>query len=119
MNGLVWLLVSASAQPAEHGEAAAGHGGPAEVLIHHVVDEAHWKGLPFSKHFWFFLFAAALVVVATWLTRRSYGKDRVPKGFGSAMEAMIIFVRDEIAEANIGHDGRRFHRSCSASSSSY
>ena len=108
MNGLVWLLVSASAQPAEHGEAAAGHGGPAEVLIHHVVDEAHWKGLPFSKHFWFFLFAAALVVVATWLTRRSYGKDRVPKGFGSAMEAMIIFVRDEIAEANIGHDGRRF-----------
>ena len=109
MNGLAWLLVNAAAQPAEHGEqAVAGHGGPAEVLIHHVVDEAHWMGLPFSKHFWFFIFAAALVVVATWLARRSYGKDRVPRGFGSAMEAMIIFVRDEIAEANIGHDGRRF-----------
>ena len=108
MIGLLALLGNSGAQPAEHGEAAASHAGPAEVLIHHVVDESHWQGLPVSKHFFFFLLAAALVVIATWLTRRSYAKDRVPTGFGSAMEAMIIFVRDDIAERNIGHDGRRF-----------
>jgi len=42
------------------------------------------------------------------LAMRSY-RQRVPYGLGAAIEALVVFVRDEIAEKNIGHgDGARF-----------
>ena len=32
----------------------------------------------------------------------------MPTGLGAAVETLVLFVRDEIAEKNIGHDGRKF-----------
>jgi F-type H+-transporting ATPase subunit a len=103
---------------ASHGGGAAaesgGHGGPAEILMHHVVDvrlgHLYVYGLDFgpTKHLAFFGAAALIVLVLVRLAMRSY-RDRVPRGFGAAVEALVVFVRDEIAEKNIGHDdGRKF-----------
>jgi F-type H+-transporting ATPase subunit a len=97
-----------AAATAEHAPAAAGHGGPAEVLMHHVLDEKPWKlGIP-SKHLAFFVFAALVVVVILQLARSSYDEKRVPRGFGAFVESLVLFIRDEIAEKNIGHDGHKF-----------
>jgi F-type H+-transporting ATPase subunit a len=54
------------------------------------------------------MLAALLVLVIARLALRSY-KSGQPKGLGTAVETLVVFVRDEIAEPNIGHgDGRRF-----------
>lgn len=91
-----------------------GHGeeqGPSEILMHHVTDQPF---APFgvyvgnSKHLIFFGLAMLLVILAVQIARRGYRAGAVPTGFAAAMETMVVFVRDEIAEKNIGHDGRRF-----------
>jgi F-type H+-transporting ATPase subunit a len=97
--------------PAAESHAAAGeagHGGPAEVIMHHVTD-GPFLGIFASKHM-VFLFAVALVViVVAQLAVRSYRGGRVPRGIGAAVESLVVFIRDEVAEPNIGHgDGRRF-----------
>jgi F-type H+-transporting ATPase subunit a len=102
----------APAAAADHaGAGAEGHGGPAEVIMHHVTDVPLRIGplvLP-SKHLVFFLLAALLVILFAQLAVRSYREGRVPRGIGAAVEGLVLFIRDEIAEANIGHDdGRRF-----------
>ena len=98
------------AAEAAHGAAEAiGHEeahGPAQVLMHHVMDQPFF-GLP-SKHLVFFVVAAVLVILLTRLAVRSYDKKRQPRGVGSLVETLVLFVRDDIAEANIGHDGRKF-----------
>ena len=81
------------------------------VLMHHVTDQPF---APFginlgpSKHFVFLLLAAAIVVVLAQLARRSYAAGGVPTGLAAMVETMVLFVRDDIAEKNIGHDGRKF-----------
>jgi F-type H+-transporting ATPase subunit a len=95
------------------GEEGGGHGGPAEILMHHVVDvrygDLYFFGLNLgpTKHLAFFVGAALIVLVLVRLAMRSY-RERVPHGLGAAVEALVVFVRDEIAEKNIGHDGRKF-----------
>jgi len=106
---------AASPKPAAEQATAAAAGeqaeGPAAVIMHHVVDQPLRLG-PLtlrSKHLVFFLIAALLVIVAARLAVRSYHGGKVPHGIGAAVEAVVLFVRDDIAEANIGHgDGRRF-----------
>jgi F-type H+-transporting ATPase subunit a len=97
--------------------ATAAHGeGPAEILMHHVLDRplpfaAHTDvgGLHFepTRHLLFFVIVSALVLLVVRLAIRSY-RQGVPSGLGSAVESMVVFVRDEIALQNIGHDGRKF-----------
>jgi F-type H+-transporting ATPase subunit a len=112
MSGLLMLLLQAAhggapAAEAEGGaHAAEAAHGPAEVIMHHVVDTT-WFGFP-SKHLAFVFVVALLVILVVRLAIRSYREGRVPRGIGPAVEALVIFVRDEIAEANIGHDGRKY-----------
>jgi len=108
---LALLLQAAPAEDAGHAAPAAAegasHGGPAEVIMHHVTDQAFF-GFP-SKHLVFFVLAALLVILIARLAVRSYRDGRVPRGLGAAVEALVLFVRDDIAEMNIGHgEGRRF-----------
>jgi F-type H+-transporting ATPase subunit a len=94
----------------EH-SAAAGHEDPSAVIMHHVTDVPLKIGplvLP-SKHLVFFLLAAALVILLSQLAVRSYRGGRIPRGLGAAVEGLVLFIRNDIAEPNIGHgDGRRF-----------
>jgi F-type H+-transporting ATPase subunit a len=94
--------------PAEGHEAhSAGHEDPATVIMHHAADQPY---LGFrSKHLVFFFIAALVVILGAQLAVRSYGEGGVPRGIGAAVETLVLFVRDQIAEPNIGHgDGRRF-----------
>ena len=88
--------------------------------MHHVYGRpSHLFGVNLgpTKHLLFFVIAAALVLVVVRLAMRSYRKG-VPSGLGAAVETLVVFVRDEIAEKNIGHDGRKFTPAAAAASSS-
>jgi F-type H+-transporting ATPase subunit a len=95
-------------------EGAAEHSeGIADILMHHVVDHRYGDLYLFglnvgpSKHLLWFGIAAALVLIVVRLAIRSYKKG-VPSGLGTAVETLVLYVRDEIAEKNIGHDGRKY-----------
>jgi len=88
-------------------EAGGGHEDPATVIMHHATDQ------PFlgfrSKHLVFLFLAAILVILGAQLAVRSYVEGGVPRGMGAAVEGLVLFVRDQIAEPSIGHgDGRKF-----------
>ena len=65
-----------------------------------------------TKHVVFLFLAAILLFLTMWYTGRRLEKQRAgekaPSGFANAMEAIVLFVRNEIAIANIGHDGAKF-----------
>lgn len=65
-----------------------------------------------TKHVVFMIFAAFLVFVTLWYGGRRVAKrhreGKGPRGFGAAVEAMVLFVRDDVAIANIGHGGAKF-----------
>jgi F-type H+-transporting ATPase subunit a len=90
--------------PAEH-EGGDDH-GPAAVLMHHVLDTKLFGVIP-SKHIAFFALTALIVILVVRKAIASYSEG-VPSGMAAAVEALVVFVRDEIAEKNIGHDGHRF-----------
>lgn len=61
----------------------------------------------------FFMLVAALFILATvwyagWQTQRRHREGKAPRGFGAAIEAVVLFVRNDIAIGNIGHNGARF-----------
>ena len=104
----------AAAATEGHAAAAEGgeHEGPSAILMHHVTNQAdyHPFGLPVafpSKHLFFLIVAMLLVILAARLAIASY-KDGAPSGVGSVVETLVVYVRDEIAIKNIGHDGAKF-----------
>jgi F-type H+-transporting ATPase subunit a len=101
-----------SAVPAAEHAAGGGH-GPAEALMHHVLD--HPAKIFFtnveipSKHLMYIVVAALAVLFIVRLAMKRYQKGGVPTGAASLVEVLVLYVRDEIAEKNIGHhDGRKF-----------
>ena len=94
--------------PAEGGEPGHGAAGPGEILMHHVQD-GPFLGIFASKHMVFLFLVAVLVIVAARLAVRTYRGGRIPRGLGAAVESLVLFIRDEVAEPNIGRgDGRKF-----------
>jgi F-type H+-transporting ATPase subunit a len=113
VSRVLWLLAAVEpATPA--GPAKEGH-SPAEVLLHHVTDSPWSRHIDVgplhfepTKHLVFFVMAAGIVLLITRLAIRSYRKGGVPHGLAAAVETLVLFIRDEIAEKNIGHEGRKF-----------
>jgi len=96
-----------AAEAAEHAAGAAEHAEtPAAVLMHHILDQP-FLGFD-SKHTVFFVLAAVMVLVVARFAIAGYRKGGVPTGLGAFVEMLVLFIRDDIAEKNIGHDGRRF-----------
>ena len=108
--------VEHAAQPAAEHAAKAFNAG--ETIIAHVANSSldhplihipKIVGIDFSitKHvFMLWLVAAVVFVVVTWTVRRFIKREReqpVPQGFGNALEAVVEFVRDAIAQPNVGH----------------
>ena len=112
---VVETSATSTAPPAEsHTAAEAGHGeSPGEILMHHVVDQPDYRplGLPIAfptKHLFFLITVMAIVFGISRLAIASY-KNGAPSGIGSAVESLVVYVRDEIAEKNIGHgDGAKY-----------
>lgn len=64
-----------------------------------------------TKHVIYVLIAAAMCAITMiWTARRTHGKhgDRAPKGLANAIEAFVIYLRDEVAMRNIGPGGERY-----------
>jgi len=130
-------LVLAAEAGAEAAHGGAEH-GPAAVIMHHVSDGYHWevpggasgfsqtidlRGLfgqwwkgevlgipvdltPTKSVLMLWLGAVVLLAVALWAVR---GRGAVPKGrLQNVVEALFLFVRDEIAVKNIGHHSERY-----------
>jgi F-type H+-transporting ATPase subunit a len=114
-NALFLLLTSAQEtahEAAEGAHAAAGaaeHAGgghdPGAMLMHHVTNGPLF-GMS-SRHLIFLFVVAAVVILVTRLAVASYKNGR-PRGIGTPVETFVIFIRDEIAEPNIGHDSAKF-----------
>lgn len=107
-----------------------------EMILHHLADSKEWEGpfglvihfpqfkpvhlgpitLDFSitKHVFFMMIAALLTLLvmlyAAAKAKREHaaGAERGPKGTTNVVEAMILFIRDEVAMRNIGHGGEKF-----------
>ncbi len=65
-----------------------------------------------TKHVVYMGLAALLVFVTMWWggsqVARRHREGKAPHGFGGAVEAMVLFVRNDVAIANIGHGGAKF-----------
>ena len=105
-----------------------------EVVLHHTADawtidfyplgsihlprwpDIHIGSLTFNlsptKHVYFLVLAALLVFLTMYVAARQMKKqgahESTPRGFAGAVEAMVLFVRNDIAIANIGHEGAKF-----------
>ncbi|MEO8501654.1 MAG: F0F1 ATP synthase subunit A, partial [Vicinamibacteria bacterium] len=109
----------AVATPAEAEKGGEEQGeSPAKVLMHHVMNEGSpftfkiWGvalfTVPMSKHMFFLIVVMLLVIAVARISIAGY-KNGAPSGLGSAVEALVVYVRDEIAEKNIGHgDGAKY-----------
>lgn len=65
-----------------------------------------------TKHVIFLFLAAFLVWLTVWTAGKSVDRrnreGKGPAGFGAAVEGLALWVRDDIAIANIGHNGKKF-----------
>lgn len=104
--------------PAAAAEGGHGEGDEtiADVVMHHIsnADLHLWPFdlvAPFSKAALFMLIAAGvLILLLGYAFRRSrINSGAAPKGLTNAMESVVVFVRDNIAIANMGKKyGRKF-----------
>lgn len=109
-----------------------------EIVLHHTADAysfgleglfhnrfvLHWEKWPDvhlgpltlnftpTKHVVFMVIAATLVFLTLWFAgrglKRQQAGTRAPKGFAAAIEGLVLFIRDNIAIANIGPGGAKF-----------
>jgi len=109
-----------------------------ELVLHHTADAysfgleglfhnkfvLHWEKWPDvhlgpltlnftpTKHVIFMVIAAALVFATLWVAgralKRQQAHEKAPKGFAAAIEGLVLFIRNDIVIANIGHDGAKF-----------
>lgn len=78
-------------------------------------DPIHFGGLAIdlspSKNVFFMLLAALLCLVTLLVVGRTFGRireDQAPSGFANVVEAMVVFFRDQVVRANIGHGADQF-----------
>ncbi len=120
----------------EHAPEAAAHAEEwgTDAMIHHIVDSRvlegpfglevhlpHWDpihvgslaiDLSPTKHVVFLALAALLTVITMWVAARQAAKldhgAKAPKGVLNGIEAFYLYLRDEVAMANIGRGGEPF-----------
>jgi F-type H+-transporting ATPase subunit a len=64
--------------------------------------------LSITKHVFFLLLSALLLLVVAVLSSRAIRRDRVPHGIASFVELVVVFIRDDVAIPNMGPDGVRY-----------
>jgi len=107
-------------QAPDIGKAIFDHTSDSHVIELPFLGERHlptgWRlfGIDVSptKHVIFLGIAALLVFFTIWFAGRSvqrrHQEGKAPRGFGAAIEAIVLFVRNDVAIANIGHGGEKF-----------
>jgi F-type H+-transporting ATPase subunit a len=127
MMGNVWGWMAASAAGTGAEQPSLG-----DMIMHHVTDSHVWES-PFgivhlprwqpvhlgglvidlspTKHVAMMLIAATLLCgVMIWTAQRTHppARERAPRGLANMLEAFVIFIRDEVVLANIGHGGEKY-----------
>ena len=80
----------------------------------HLPTGWHLFGIDVSptKHVVFMIIAAVLVFLTIWYAgrqvQRRQREGKAPAGFGAAIEAIVLFIRDDVVLGNIGHGGEKF-----------
>jgi F-type H+-transporting ATPase subunit a len=67
--------------------------------------------LSITKNVAYMLFAAVLCVITFFIAGRAYrnlSDEDAPSGFANAVEALVIYFRDRVVRANIGHGADQF-----------
>ncbi len=114
-------------EPMNMGEMVMHHAGDAYSIGLEPFWEFHWSpdllptihvgslaiNLTPTKHVVFMLLAATIVAVTMILTGRSLKKQRAneqaPKGFAGMIEALVLYVRNDIAIAAMGEEaGKKY-----------
>jgi len=101
-------LAYAASQGGEHGtETNIG-----EVILHHVLDakilsiNIFGVDLSITKHVLMMWIAAALIV---FVFRYAFREQHVvPSGVANLLEAIIVFLRDEVVLPNMGEEGKQY-----------
>src|ERR687888_716661 len=101
-------LAYAASQGGEHGaETNVG-----EVILHHILDAKILNinilgvDLSITKHVLMMWIAAALVI---FVFRYAFREQRsVPRGVANLLEAIIVFLRDEVVLPTMGEEGRHY-----------
>src|SRR2546425_3519652 len=101
-------LAYAASQSSEHSAENIG-----DVILHHVKDTdilsiriGETDFSIFSKYVLMMWIAAALVV---FVFRFAFRKHHViPSGLANLLEAIVVFLRDEVILPNMGEEGRRY-----------
>jgi F-type H+-transporting ATPase subunit a len=84
-------------------------GGSVELPHFHPVQIGDWTiDLSISKHVFFLLVAAIIVVALAIYAARKNRKNIVPTGVGNLFEVFIVFIRDEVTLPNMGPGGLRY-----------
>ena len=101
-------LAYAASQGGHHGEEA----NIGDVILHHVLDTKILNinifgiDLSITKHVLMMWIAAAVVV---FVFRYAFRKHHmVPSGMANLLEAIIVFLRDEVVLPNMGEEGRHY-----------
>ncbi len=101
-------LAYAASQGGHHGEEA----NIGDVILHHVLDskilDINIFGIDLSitKHVLMMWIAAALVIFVFRYAFRQY--HMVPSGVGNLLEAIVVFLRDEVVLPKLGEAGRPY-----------
>lgn len=112
---MIALLEQAQEHAPEHAAGAAEKFDAGRTIIEHVANSGldhpliHLPtiagiDLSVTKHvFMLWLVAGFVFLVVTTTVRRYLKQDRlIPTGFMNALEALVVFIRDEIAKPNVG-----------------
>ena len=106
-------------------KAVEGSGGDSSWILHHALDSNTLSFEPFitiplphieifgidlsiTKHLVYMWFAAILLFFILWKVAKVYKSTRVPKGFSSMIEVIIVFIRDDVAKPSIQAGYERF-----------
>jgi F-type H+-transporting ATPase subunit a len=116
---LIGFLFAAGLCLAQHGEES--HGGETAaheeslsgVIMHHIsnapIDHPLARQLGLSKASLMMLIASGVLILLFGFAMRSSRLQGAPKGWTNALEAVVLYIRDEVAIAAMGKKwGRRF-----------
>ncbi len=96
------LILAASGNPLEH---ALDH--PLTWFGHDIGHTLAGIGIT-KQVFMLFLSAALLCIIFVGRARKMQAGERVPHGWGNFVEALLLFIRDEVVRPVVGTHGDRF-----------
>ena len=85
----------------EHAAEETGKYTIVEGKIARVDHEAIKLDLSLTRNLVFLLFGATILLLLATRAARKLVKNTVPKGFANALEAVIVFIREDIAKPNL------------------